>query len=54
VRKNRFTVHITKAVEDDIEDDINEFDSYKSRVIQQILTLENNPYAGHALKGKLK
>jgi mRNA-degrading endonuclease RelE of RelBE toxin-antitoxin system len=45
-----YTVHITNAV----EEDLNEFDSYRARVIQEILTLESNPQAGHILKGKLK
>lgn len=43
-------VHITKAV----EEDLSEFDSNRSKVIQEILTLERNPYAGHALRGKLR
>ncbi len=50
MRENRYTVHITKAVEEDLK----EFDSYRSKVIQEIIILEDNPQAGHALKGKLK
>lgn len=47
---NKYTIHVTKSV----EDDLNEFGSYKSKVIQEILLLESNPLVGHALKGKLK
>ena len=45
-----YTVHVTKSAEDDLK----EFGSYKAKVIQEILQLECNPLAGHALKGKLK
>lgn len=45
-----YTVHITKSVEEDLK----EFDSYRTQVIQEILILEGNPLAGHALRGKLK
>jgi mRNA-degrading endonuclease RelE of RelBE toxin-antitoxin system len=41
-----YAVHITKSVEDDLK----EFDSYRTKVIQEILVLESNPLAGHALK----
>lgn len=46
----KYTVHITKSVEDDLK----EFDSYRTKVIQEILILESNPLVGHALRGKLK
>ena len=48
--KNDYFVHVTKSVEDDLK----EFGPYKARVIQEILQLESNPLAGHALRGKLK
>jgi len=47
---NTYTVHITKTVEEDLKD----FDSYRQKAIDEILVLENNPLAGHSLKGNLK
>jgi len=50
MENKKYCVHITRAVEEDLK----EFDSYRSKVIHEILTLENNPEAGHLLRGKLK
>lgn len=46
----KYSVHVTKSVEDDLKD----FGTLKNKVIQEILQLESNPFAGHTLKGKLK
>ncbi|MGI9861177.1 type II toxin-antitoxin system RelE/ParE family toxin [Moorella naiadis] len=47
---NRFAIHITRAVEDDLEDLV----PYRERVVRELLALEDNPYKGHTLKGILR
>lgn len=45
-----FSVQITRAVEDDLQD----LEPYRKRVVQEMLALEENPYKGHTLKGALR
>lgn len=47
---DRYSVHLTKTV----EADLNEFGPHRARVVQELLTLETKPYAGHTLKGSLR
>jgi mRNA-degrading endonuclease RelE of RelBE toxin-antitoxin system len=46
---DRYNVHVTKAVEKDLDD----LEPYRARVVNELLTLEENPRKGHALHGKL-
>ncbi|MDH7479375.1 MAG: type II toxin-antitoxin system RelE/ParE family toxin [Syntrophomonadaceae bacterium] len=46
----RFSVEITKGVEKDLDD----LAPYREQAVRSLLSLENNPQAGHALHGKLK
>jgi mRNA-degrading endonuclease RelE of RelBE toxin-antitoxin system len=46
----RFSVRITRAVEDDLQD----LEPYRERAVREMLALEENPYKGHALKGVLR
>ena len=43
---NRFSVHITRAVEDDLKS----LKPYQKQVVRELLVLEEAPYKGHTLK----
>lgn len=45
-----FSVHITRAVEDDLKD----LRPHRKQVIRKLLILEKDPYKGHTLKGVLR
>lgn len=46
----KFSVHITKAVEKDIES----LKPHQERVVKEILGLEDDPYKGHILHGNMQ
>ena len=46
---SKFSVHITRTVEDDLKD----LEPYQEQVIRELLVLERDPFKGHALKGTL-
>lgn len=45
----KYEIHVTKAVEKDLDD----LEPYRARVVSELLTLEADPRKGHKLHGKL-